>query len=185
MSPVVTVMAAPTFTFCPAINVRFPVVIVVAAVTFTSRTVLNVRFPVVVFVAAFTFTSRPAFATKLPLVPVIAAPTITSRTASNVRVVAAVQVTGTVTVISPDPLPPAFAELIVTPVVSSAVVMSLTATLAVLAPEPGEKTLGLPPLNDGSDAAPVIVTSAGSSSHVPFLPLGALALTLMPDTSSQ
>ena len=150
--------------------------------------------PSVVVMTALTFTLRPAFATKLPRVAVIAEFTFTSRTAFNVRVVGAVgtvtdQVITASTLISPNPVPlvPLFAVVIVTSVPRfKAVVMVVRFTLAVLALELGVKTSGLPPLNvPPLFTAPVIVTSAGSSSHVPLLPFGALALMLMPNTSSQ
>jgi hypothetical protein len=67
-----------------------------------------------------TLISRPAVATKSPNVAVIAWFTTTSRTAFNVRIDAGaapgalVTVTAASTLISPFPLPKAFAVLIVT-----------------------------------------------------------------------
>ena len=94
-----------------------------------------------------------------------------------------VQVMGVSTVMSPLPVPLVLAVVMVTLVPAvSAVTMSATFTLAVLALGFGVKTLPvmLPPLV----AAPVIVTSAGSSSHRPARPLAADALTWTPATSS-
>ena len=101
MLPVVTVETALTLTFCPATALRLPVVIVVAAARFTLLPALSVRSPVVVLVAAVRLISRTALATRLPLVPVIAAAMFTSRTALSVSVVGAVQVTASLTLMSP------------------------------------------------------------------------------------
>ena len=93
------------------------------------------------------------------------------------------QVTAESTVISPLPSPLAFAVLIVTSVPAvRAVTMSPTAAVAVEALAFGVKT---PPANVPLVVAAVIDTLAGSSSHVPLLPFGALALILIPGTSSQ
>ena len=155
----------------------------------------STTLPSVVVMTPFTFTSRPAFATKLPLVAVIAEFTFTSRTALSVKIdgggknAALSQVITASMLISPFPLPlvPLFAVVIVTSVPRlRAVVMVVTFTLDVFAPEPGEKTSGVPPLYDPPlSTAPVIVTSDGSSSHMPRLPFNALAFTLIPATSSQ
>ena len=156
----------------------------------TSRPALAVKLPLVVVTGANSVTSRPAVVTRLPQVAVMASFTTTSRTAFRVRVDtgglpgALVHEIAVSTVMSPLPVPPVLAVMMVTllPAVS-ADTMSATFTLAVLALGSGVKTLPLrlPPLV----AAPVMVTSAGSSSHRPAAPWGAEALTLIPATSSQ
>jgi hypothetical protein len=60
--------------------------------------------------------------------------------------------------------------------------MSPTATVAVDASASGVKT---PPEKVPLVVVAAIDTSAGSRSHMPFLPFGAPALTSMPATSSQ
>jgi len=45
--------------------------------------------------------------------------------------------------------------------------------------------MGLPPLNDPLNVAVVMSRWPGRAAHMPRAPFGALALTLMPDTSSQ
>ena len=148
---------------------------------------------------AFIFTSRPAFATKLPLVAVIAEFTFTSRTALKVRIDGGGRKADRSQVITAStlmsPLPPPLVPLLTVVMVTSvprfsAVVMVVRFTLAVLAPELGEKTSGLVPLNDPPlSTAPVIVTSAGSSNQMPLFPPLSLSRTLalirMPATSSQ
>ena len=182
--PLVTVMAAETFTSFPAIAVRSPVVIAVAAFRLTLPAALNLRLPVVVVVAASRLISRPEFATRLPLVPVMACLIFMSRSACNVRVVLAVQTTASLTLISPFPMPPAprFLVVTVTLVPPNASFRSLTFTLAMPTPEFGAKTpaLGVAFVIAAFD----IETSAGSSSQSPLLPFGALALTRIPATSS-
>src|SRR5665647_2247007 len=190
------------FTSRPAIAVKFPKAalgaplffVVMAAVgkISTSRWAQSVMDPLVTVMALYTFISFPAYATRLPLVAVIAEFTTTFRRAIKFRVdkvVPLVQVIAAFTLISPLPLPEAFAVLIVTlvPAVRAVtrVPVARLLTLAVSALGFGVKTppLHTPPVS--TPAEPEIVTSAGSSSQVPLLPFVALALTLMPATSSQ
>ena len=86
----------------------------------------------------------------------------------------------------PAPVPgaPLLVVVIVTlvpPPASSALLSAPESTVAVLTPESGVKTF---PIKDALVVPDPMVTSAGSSSHVPLLPNGALALTVMPVTSS-
>ena len=172
----VVVMAPFTFIFCPALNRRLPLVIVIWSPTSGVTT-----GPTVIF--------RPQHTTKFPSVVVIAALIFTSPAACNVSVVGVkpvlVKVTGSWTVI----LPAAFPVLVVV-MVTSVPFIPLRAALRVLefildvwAPAVGEKTL---PVCATFEFVPVdMVTSVGSSSHIPALPLRALAVTLIPSTSSQ
>ena len=148
--------------------------------------------PRTIVMAAFTLMSFPQQTTRFPWVGLIAALMLTSRSAFNVSVVLSaaptrVQVIGSLTVILPAPLPVlvVLMVMLVPPVrpLAASPTMVATFTLAVVAPAVGVK---MPPANVSFNCAAVeIVTSVGSSSHVPGLPFGALALTLMPDTSSQ
>jgi hypothetical protein len=186
-----------TFTCPPAFARKPPSVVVIAVkgcsaflTRLTSRPALAVKLPLVVVTGANSVTSRPAVVTRLPQVAVMASFTTTSRTAFRVRVETGkppgvlVHEIAVSTVISPLPVPPVLAVMMVTllPAVS-AVTISATFTLAVSALGFGVKTLPtrLPPLV----GALVIDTSAGSSNHRPAAPWAAEALTRMPATSSQ
>ena len=169
----VIVMAPFIFIFCPALNERLPLVIVICESTSGGATVILC----------------PQHTTKFPSVTVIAALMFTAPAACKVSVVGVkpvlVKVTGSWTVI----LPAAFPVLVVV-IVTSVPLIPLRALLRVLefildvwAPAVGEKTL---PVCVSFDSGRIdIVTSVGSSNHIPGLPLGALALTLMLSTSSQ
>ena len=157
--------------------------------TFILRPPLNKTLPLVVVISAFTLTSRPQHTTRLPLVVVTAALMFTSLAASNDSVVGfvGVQVSAEFTLISPNPPPGAPAFVVVTVILvplpaSNAVLRAPASTVATLTPEFGVKTL---PINVSPVVPAPIVTSAGSSSHVPGLPLGAPAFTRRSDTSSQ
>ena len=188
--PLVVVRATVwTFTLRPALDVKLPSVVVTAVKVWvpfftrlTSRTALALKLPLVVVTGAFSTTSRPATVARLPQVAVTAWFTTTSLTAFNVNVDAGaapgvlVQLIGVFTVISPLPVPLALAVVMVTLVPAvSAFTISETFTFAVFALGFGVKTLPLnvPPLV----GAPVMVTSAGSSSHWPATPLTDEALT--------
>src|SRR5579871_2781220 len=161
----------------------FPLVAFTAAFMFTLFPALNRMLPPTVVMGAFTLTSRPQHTTRFPLVGEIAALRITSRAALNVRVDVAtgVQVSAAATVISPDPTPGAPLFVVVTVILVPAFrkVWRPPATKrdskpAALTPLSGAKT---PPATDPLlVAAPTIVTSAGSSSHMPPWPFAALAL---------
>ncbi len=137
---------------------------------------------------AFKFTFK-----GLPLDPEIeplAAMTITPAAGSGVRVKVvaaeppAALVIGAVTVIVPASVPPLPLVWMVTLVVSSLLLMSAFETVDAVAL--GVQVLVTPDkLKPPAEEAAVIVTSNGSSSQVPGLPCGALALILMPATSSQ
>ncbi len=180
----------------PAHIVRLPSVKVMRAVGFVAfltrlmlRPPASSTLPLAVVMVAFTLTSRPQHTTRLPRVVLTAALMFTSLTASKVRVVGfvGVHVSGALMLMSPKPVPCApvlvvVIVMLVPPPACRAVRSSATSTVAELTPEFGVNT---PAMKAPLVVPAPIVTSAGSSSHRPAVPLVALALTLMPCTSSQ